>query len=153
MLMLFGSAAGWALLLSDGDTGWHLRTGEYILNTHTVPNQDLFSFSAPGKPWFAWEWGADVILALAHRYAGLRGVVFLSSVVLGMAALTLFRYMVWRGAAVHAAILIAILAVDASNIHFLARPHIFTLLLIPVSLWMIERDFRKPTGKIWLLIP
>ena len=61
--------------------------------------------------------------------------------------------MIWRGAAVHVATLIAILAVDASNIHFLARPHIFTLLLIPGSLWMIERDFRKPTGAIWLLIP
>jgi len=42
MLLLFGSAAGWALLLSDGDTGWHLRTGEYILNTHTVARQDVF---------------------------------------------------------------------------------------------------------------
>ena len=57
------SAKGWGLLLSDGDTGWHIRTGEWILANGKVPHQDLFSFSRPGADWFAWEWGADILFA------------------------------------------------------------------------------------------
>ncbi|MEP7363512.1 MAG: hypothetical protein ABI972_09675 [Acidobacteriota bacterium] len=37
--------------------------------------------------------------------------------------------------------------------HYLARPHIFTLLFVPVSLWMIEADRRKAGNRIWLLVP
>src|SRR6266542_6256432 len=66
---------GWVGLLSDGDTGWHIRTGEYILDNLRVPAVDLFSFSKPGEPWFAWEWGADVIFAALFRFAGLKALV------------------------------------------------------------------------------
>src|SRR4051812_20854216 len=47
--------AGWQMLLVDGDTGWHIRTGEIVLATGSVPAGDPFSFSRPGEPWFAWE--------------------------------------------------------------------------------------------------
>jgi hypothetical protein len=43
LLWGFGAGSGWSTLLADGDTGWHIRTGEYILNTHSVPTHDLFS--------------------------------------------------------------------------------------------------------------
>jgi len=33
---------GWKALLADGDTGWHIRTGEWILAHGRVPTQDLF---------------------------------------------------------------------------------------------------------------
>ena|SRR6516164_7847001 len=56
LLTLFGRPSAWQSLLGDGDTGWHIRTGEFILRSHTVPVHDLFSFSRPDQPWFAWEW-------------------------------------------------------------------------------------------------
>src|SRR3954447_6343763 len=64
-------AAGPIVLLNDGDTGWHIRTGEYILNTRTIPSTDLFSFSKAGQPWFAWEWLIDVLFAAVHGRFGL----------------------------------------------------------------------------------
>jgi hypothetical protein len=68
-LFIFG-ASGWKSLLGDGDTGWHIRTGQYILAHHAVPTQDLFSFSRPGAPWFAWEWLTDVLYAGCSKWAG-----------------------------------------------------------------------------------
>src|ERR1039457_5212 len=50
---------GWHGLLLDGDIGWHIRTGEYILDHGAVPKTDLFTFTKPGAPWFAWEWLSD----------------------------------------------------------------------------------------------
>ncbi len=45
------------------------------------------------------------------------------------------------------------LAVGASSMHFLARPHLFTLLLLPVCLWVVEADRRENTRWLWALIP
>ena len=154
-ILLWGFAAGggWSALLADGDTGWHIRTGEYILTTHSVPTRDLFSFSKAGQPWFAWEWLADVIFALPHRFWGLKGVVVFTGLVLSLAVTLLFRYAVWRGANVLAAVVATLLATGASTVHYLARPHIFSILGLTAALWALELDRRKPTRAVWWLVP
>ena len=149
----FAAGSGWSVLLADGDTGWHIRTGEYILSTRSVPTRDLFSFSKAGEPWFAWEWLSDVAFAALHRSWGLKGVVVFTGLVLSMAATLLFRYAVWRGANVLAALMATLLATGASTVHYLARPHIFTMLALTVTLWMLERDRRNPSRVVWLLVP
>src|SRR6185436_12350385 len=63
-------------VLYDSDTGWHIRHGETILRTWTLPTGDYFSYTNYGKAWFSWEWLADVFLALVHKYAGLNGIAF-----------------------------------------------------------------------------
>src|SRR6266478_5702444 len=85
---------GGAALLTDGDVGWHIRTGEYILDHHAVPHQDLYSFSKPGAPWYAWEWLTDVIDAGLFRAAGLKGVVLLAGGMIALLATTLMRRVV-----------------------------------------------------------
>jgi hypothetical protein len=46
--------------------------GEYIIDHGAVPKADLFSYSKPGQPWYAWEWLSDVCMALLHRLGGSR---------------------------------------------------------------------------------
>src|SRR6266576_2357591 len=75
MAFLFGRMDGVKTLLSDCDTGWHIRTGEWILANHQAPAHDIFSFSKPGEPWFAWEWLSDVVLAKLSALGGLQAVV------------------------------------------------------------------------------
>src|SRR5580693_3835190 len=58
---------GGKTMLADGDTGWHIRTGDYILEHHAVPHSDIFSFTRPAAPWYAWEWLSDVIFSTLHR--------------------------------------------------------------------------------------
>ena len=41
---------------SDPDLWYHLKIGEIIWNTHSIPRVDLFSFTAYGHPWMAQEW-------------------------------------------------------------------------------------------------
>ena len=62
-------------LLIDADTGHHIRAGEYILNTHSVPKADIFSFITPPLPWTNHGWLSEVIMALVHRKFGLTGIV------------------------------------------------------------------------------
>ena len=65
---------GYQKLFRDSDAGWHIRNGEAILATHELPRTDPYSFTRAGEPWFAWEWGSDVIVGAIHRAAGLSGV-------------------------------------------------------------------------------
>src|SRR5258706_7597794 len=75
IVVLFGCTTGVGWLLTDSDTGWHIRAGEWMLNNGRVPTTDVFSFTMAGKPWFAWEWLSDVFMATVHRSRGLAGIV------------------------------------------------------------------------------
>jgi hypothetical protein len=151
-LFIFGPS-GWKALLGDGDTGWHIRTGQYILAHHAVPTADVFSFSRPGAPWFAWEWLTDVFYAGLYQTGGLKAIVLASGLLIGLFATVVLCYTLWRGANPLVALLTTLLAAGASSMHFLARPHLFTLLLVPVYFWMWEADRRKNTAWLWTLIP
>jgi hypothetical protein len=150
-LFLFGY--GWEALLADGDTGWHIRTGEYILDHARLPAGDLYSFTRPGAAWYAWEWLSDVAFALCFRWSGLKGVTLLA----GLAIVAYLTLMVRRslrlGANAFVALACCLVGAGASSIHFLARPHVFTLLLLMVSLGLLERDRARPGLAVWWLVP
>ena len=65
--------------ITDADFWWHLKTGELILETRSIPRTDIFSHTAAGRPWTAHEWPAQVIFFLVYRYLGLSGVVYFTA--------------------------------------------------------------------------
>jgi hypothetical protein len=148
-----GGPSGWAGLLVDGDAGWHIRTGDYILNTRHIPSKDLFSFSKPDGVWYAWEWLTDVIFSLLHRTFGLKGIVLLAGVVISFAMTLLLFHMMKRGANIFVGLAVVMLGVGGSSVHFLARPHVLTLLLLAISMLILDRDRQKHSNLVWILIP
>lgn len=135
---LFGRMNGVKTLLGDCDTGWHIRTGEWILAHGWVPTRDIFSFSKPGAPWFAWEWLSDVLFAKLNAAGGLQAVVLFSILLLCVTFALLFL-VVKRKANAIVSIAITMLAVAASSIHWLARPHLFTLLFLVLFYAALEQ--------------
>ncbi len=126
---LFGRMDGVKTLLSDCDTGWHIRTGEWILAHGWVPARDIFSFSKPNDPWYAWEWLSDILFAGLNALGGLQTVVLFTILLLSLTFSALF-FLVRRKANPLVAICVTMLAAAASSIHWLARPHLFTLLFL-----------------------
>lgn len=153
LLALFGRLSAWQTVLGDGDTGWHVRTGEFILSSGTVPVRDLFSFSRPDQPWFAWEWLTDVAFALVHRWGGLEAVAGLCIVLLCASAAIVLAWLLHRGAGLWVALLVTLAVVSASSIHYLARPHVFSILFFPLALWLVDIDCQRPTPLVWALLP
>ncbi len=150
---LFARPHGLETLLADGDTGWHIRTGELILSSGRVPVADPFSFSRPGAPWFAWEWLSDVIFALFNRWSGVAAVAAVCGVVLSLAASALFAGLLRRGAGLWLALAGSLAAASAASLHYLARPHVFSILLFTVAVGWIEADLEGPGRRIWILVP
>jgi len=153
VLWLFAQDPGWGRLMMDGDTGWHIRTGEWILSHGAVPQQDLFSFSRPGAPWFAWEWLSDVLFASLHSVWGLSGVAVVCGIALAGAIVLLMRQMACSGANAFVAIVLAVISVGASSVHYHARPHVFTLLFLALAGNIVTADLRHPSRWLWFLVP
>src|ERR1700693_836728 len=135
---LFGRMNGVKTLLSDCDTGWHIRTGEWIIANGWVPMRDIFSFSKPGAPWYAWEWLSDVLFAKLNALGGLQAVVMFTVLMLSVTFLSLFL-LVRRKSNPIVAIGVTMLAAAASSIHWLARPHLFTLLFLVLFYAALEQ--------------
>jgi hypothetical protein len=153
LLVLFWCTTGAGWLLTDSDTGWHIRTGEWILSNGRVPAADIFSFTKPGLPWFAWEWLSDVAMASVHRVAGLGGIVLLCMLLLGLTSTCVYRNAVTESGHRLIAIVLTALGMAAGTIHWLARPHLVTPLLAAVFLRILIRAHRDGKKRLLLLLP
>jgi hypothetical protein len=125
-------------LLNDADTGWHIRTGQYILKTLSIPRCDIFSFITPPIPWTAHEWLAEVIMALIHRSFGLTGIALFFSFLISLVYYLLFRMLRTYNGNILFVVAVAALVIGSSPMHWLARPHIFTHLFLII--WYIVLD-------------
>lgn len=143
--------------LADSDAGWHIRTGDLIRRTGQVPRVDPFSFTMAGREWFAWEWSSDWIMSWFHQRFGLSGVVVAFFTVLAAAHALLVQ--VCRRRAVDTTVALVVLCVSAlcSSVHWLARPHLFSILLIVVWSMLVEGYRRGRSGVVWsvplLIVP
>jgi hypothetical protein len=152
ILVLFWSTTGVGWLLTDSDTGWHIRTGEVILQSGGVPVVDPFSFTMSGQPWIAWEWLSDVIMALAHHIGGLAGVVWVAMLLLGMTSVVVYKEAVAESGHRLIAISLTWLAMSASTIHWLARPHLVTPLMAAVFCRVLNSAEKKQNpARLWSL--
>ena len=143
-------------LLGDAGIGWHIRTGQQILATHAVPRVDSFSSTMGGKPWFAWEWLYDLVVGQLGASLGLDGVVWFTAVVIAGVFGWAFLLLIRRGTNILPAVVLLLLAVCASMIHFLARPHVVSWLFTLLWFWILDSNERGRLDggdgkKLWLL--
>lgn len=142
-----------SILLLDGDTGYHIRAGEEILRTGSVPHVDPFSQHTPPLPWTAHEWLSETIMAALHRAAGMSGVVALYALILAVTFRLLFRVLRSQRAGVLTATAVTLATLVCSKLHWLARPHLFTFLLLVISHHLLETWRRRGGNGIWLMPP
>lgn len=126
-LLLFDAPAR---LFRDADTGWHIRTGERILDERRLPRTDPYSWSRPEASWFAWEWGSDLIMGATHRSWGLRGVAVVYLGAIATCSWLWFRLHRVLGGDFLFACAMASPMLSTVNMHWLARPHVFGWVLL-----------------------
>ena len=145
-------ALGPQMMNVDGDLGRHITLGDYILETRTIPTSDVFSFSKLGDPLTPHEWLADVLFSLANKVAGLDGVVWLTALVLALSFWLVYKHSHSLSNMNILALMAVLIGAGASSLHWLTRPHIFTILF--TVLWSIELEkVRMGLKKGWLLFP
>ena len=132
-LAVFAIALFAPQIQGDGDTLWHIVTGNWILAKSAIPQSDPFSLTFAGSPWTAHEWLSEVLMAAAFQLAGLGGVFVLSALAAAAAVLVLGHRLA-RDLDGLALFVVLLLGISLFSPGFLARPH---LLALPVlALWV-----------------
>jgi hypothetical protein len=126
------------LLLRDGGTGWHIRDGQLMLETHSITRIDPFSATMSGQRWYAWEWLYDVLIAAIHHVLGLNGVVFYTAAIMAATFVLVFHLAMRRGGSLPVTFFMLVLSLGASAIHFLARPHVLSWLLTVIWFELLD---------------
>lgn len=145
-LFMFG---GTTKLFRDSDTGWHIRSGEAILETGKLLRTDPYSFSRAGQPWFQWEWGADALTGAAHGFNGLRGVALMFGVAIAACTWLWFRLHWASGGNFFLACLMASPMLSTANLHWLARPHVLSWVLLLVWVLYCSNESRTSGRLGW----
>jgi len=149
-LFLFG---GYQAFFHDSDAGWHIRTGEQILRSGILPRTDPFSFTAAGKPWFAWEWLADVLVGTLYRFSGLAGVALFYSAALAVTVWLWFRLNWIAGGNFFLAALFAAPMLSTTNLHWLARPHVLSWIFLLLTVrFAIRPQFDRRSYAVIALV-
>lgn len=151
VILCLAGAAFYTVRLWDPDYFFHLKAGEYIVQRGALPATDPFLFTQEGQPWVLHEWLFEVVLYLAHRFAGAAGVRSLSAILFALCSWVVFttarRYLSEVGAIV----LIALVSVPIF-IGLAPRPHLVTYLFFAVYLLLLLDYVDRGTERgLWFL--
>jgi hypothetical protein len=141
--------------LLDPDTFLHISVGKWILQNSRFPVADQFSYTAFGKPWIATDWISELIFACLYGLSQWRGVTEIVAVAAALISGVLCLYLATK-LRLSVAFGLTVVIVALISPHFLARPVIFSYVLL--SIWMIlileiEDQNRWGEWRGFILIP
>jgi len=131
-------------LPADTDTWWHLRAGQYIVETRTIPTVDPFSHTRAGLAWIDHGWLAQI------GWYGLFALGGWPGLSLGLAALvTLSFWLIWRVTPGNPFIraFITLLGAMTSAVIWVARPQMVSFMLAALILFILEHYKRSAKSK------
>ncbi len=143
------------MVSADGDPCMHWAVGKWMLQHREIMQADVFSYTRSGAPIISTEWLAEVIFALAGRWAGLDGLAIVAAFVIATTFALLHRQLVREGGDLLVATAVTLLAAWAATNHWLARPHAFSFLMILLwhaALRVHERDGNARRLVMWLAV-
>ena len=143
---------GFQTLLGDGDTGWHIRTGDWMLQNGRIPVADFFSFSKPGEEWFAWEWLWDGAFSWLEKAGGMAAVLLVSVLVICFSSALVYGITKNKSRNSIVSLVISLVAMCAASFHWLARPHIFTFLFTAIFYQFLDAGMVK-TRRMMIALP
>jgi hypothetical protein len=132
---------------NDPDLWFHLKLGQVIWTTHSIPTTDTFSFTAFGHPWVAHEWLAQLGIYGAYRMGGYQGLMLcfaaLASLLFILVYVLCYRY---SGSAL-TAFLGAVCAWFFATVGMAIRPLLLGHLFLVIELLLLEFGTRR---RLWL---
>lgn len=143
---------GQRMMNIDGDLGRHLTIGQYIIETRSIPVNDLFSHTMYGENLTPHEWLAQVIFGSFYKAMGLPGVVLVCGLILAITFSLLFSICVEAGAGIIGSLFAVCLAIIGSSLHWLTRPHLFTILFLTIWVYILGK-MRRNDFRYWWILP
>ena len=138
---------------NDPDMWWHLKMGEVVWTTHTIPTTDIFSFTTHHHAWIPHEWLSQVVIFLAYKWGGYSGLMlwlclFASAIFIGGYILC----SLYSGNA-KVSFLGALVVFVFATVGLSIRPQMIGYLLLIVELILIHLGRTRDARWFWCLPP
>lgn len=135
------------------DLGRHLKTGELILATGSVPKTNLYSYTHPTFLFVNHHWLSEVVFYTVHHVGGVTLLLFTTTALV----LASWALLVWY-ALKHKASFLAIAGISLLYIMILfertdLRPELFSFFLVSVYTCLLYHFRETHTKWLYLLIP
>jgi hypothetical protein len=140
--------------ITDPDFWWHLKTGEQILSTWSIPHTDIYSNIRFGAEWITHEWLSEVFIYLTYRLLHFGGLIVVFSVVITGSFWVMHRLIRQRAGHPYIAAFSLLLGGFATLPTWGVRPQMFSLLFASIFVSVLNRYLRNEcTHQIWWLVP
>ena len=142
---------------SDTDLWGHVRYGQDVLATGTLPATATHTYTAVGYPWINHENLAEIVLAWIAIHLGMAGMTAFSTLLSLLVLVLMERNATRQGVGFLVQSLVILLATCAMGPGWGFRPQVFTYTLFALLLVILERCFRDPERPearvLWLAPP
>lgn len=133
----------------DQDLGRHLKLGEIILKTGSVPHTNLFSYTNPNFPFINTHWLFEVMVYLTGQTIGLQALLFIKVAIFLASVWLILKIVPHENKALLLPIGFILLHVLRERTEL--RPEIFSFLFTATTYYILEKYLRGPTKLIYLL--
>lgn len=138
----------------DPDFWWHLKTGQYIFETRSIPHTDIFSTLRFGSEWVTHEWLSEVFMYSIFRTLGYGGLIAVFSIVITAAFWIAYQRLSRLAGHPYVAGFALLLGAVATMPTWGVRPQMFSLLFASIFIGFLDRYARRePMPSIWWLVP
>lgn len=145
VLMVALAALSQVLTFSDPDLGWHLRSGDWILNEGKVMTEEVFTYTLEGNTWVNHEWLYDTGLAALER-ADLWPIAQALAFLFGIGTILAW---IWRSRDPFSLLALALAGLAVADMVFV-RAQVVSIVLLAV---VVEILRRQPTDRIFPTLP
>ena len=136
----------------DPDMWWHLKMGQVIWTTHTIPTHDTFSYTTNHHATVPQEWLGEVSLYLSYKLGGYSGVMLWLCIFASAIFIAGYVFCTAYGGNLKVAFVGAGIIWLFSTIGLSARPQMIGYLLLIVELFLIHLG-RTRNPRWFLCLP
>ena len=138
--------------IAEPDIWWHLRNGRYLLQYHSLPRVDMYSYGAAGSPWLDHEWLSEIPFYLGFKAMGLPGIVLVYFVVISLIFAAVYYRTCRSGSDCKDATLVTCAAIFLATVSIGPRTLLFGWLCMAALLLLLDQFERSGKG-LWLVPP
>jgi hypothetical protein len=140
---------GFIFPLPPLDFWWHLKAGEIIATTRSIPEVDAFSFTAEGRPFLLQNWLGELIYYWTYRTGGFPLLVLLGTFLTVAAFLLMYKLCLNATQNRRIVALVGFVACLA-NYGFL-RPQTYSFLLFSAFYLVLSEYRERRRDRLWIL--
>ncbi|MFQ5342278.1 MAG: hypothetical protein ACE5F6_12100 [Anaerolineae bacterium] len=133
------------------DFWWHLKVGEIIFTSRSIPHTDLFSFTRAGQPFIYQNWLGEVFYYLVYRAGGLPLLVFFNTALLLMALVPVYDLCLKGNRRLRVAVLSSLVPAFVLGLYSNVRPQAYSFVFFAVFYWILWTYRDGERDRLWAL--